>query len=57
MSHDPQTTTTAVGQATVRRMTQFPGPLLRTNAKPAPSKRARLPLYSLIRSFDPVATA
>jgi hypothetical protein len=35
---------TAVGQGTVRRMTQFPVPLLRTNVKPARSKRVRVPL-------------
>ena len=35
---------TAGGQGTVRRMTQFPVPLLRTNAKPARSKRVRVPL-------------
>ena len=37
---------TTVGQGTVRRMTQFkfPVPLLRTNAKPARSKRVRVPL-------------
>ena len=34
----------AVGQGTVRRMTQFPVPLLRTNVKPARSKRVRVPL-------------
>ena len=33
-----------VGQGTVRRMTQFPVPLLRTNVKPARSKRVRVPL-------------
>jgi hypothetical protein len=33
-----------VGQGTVRRMTQFPGPLVRTNVKPARSKRVRVPL-------------
>ena len=32
------------GQGTVRRMTQFPVPLLRTNVKPARSKRVRVPL-------------
>ena len=35
---------TVVGQGTVRRMTQFPVPLLRTNVKPARSKRVRVPL-------------
>ena len=35
---------TAVGHGTVRRMTQFPGPLLRTSVKPARSKRVRVPL-------------
>ena len=35
---------TAVGQGTMRRMTQFPVPLLRTNVKPARSKRVRVPL-------------
>ena len=35
---------TGVGQGTVRRMTQFPVPLLRTNVKPARSKRVRVPL-------------
>ena len=35
---------TVVGQGTVRRMTQFPAPLLRTNVKPARSKRVRVPL-------------
>ena len=32
------------GQGTVRRMTQFPVPLLRTNVNPARSKRVRVPL-------------
>ena len=32
------------GQGMVRRMTQFPAPLLRTNVKPARSKRVRVPL-------------
>jgi hypothetical protein len=35
---------TAVSQGTVRRMTQFPVPLLRTNVKSARSKRVRVPL-------------
>ena len=35
---------TAVDQRKVRRMTQFPVPLLRTNVKPARSKRVRVPL-------------
>ena len=35
---------TAAGQGTERRMTQLPVPLLRTNVKPARSKRARVPL-------------
>ena len=35
---------TAVGQGTVRRTTQFPVPLLRTNVKPARSKSVRVPL-------------
>jgi len=35
---------TGVGQGTVRRMTQFPVPLLRTNVKPARSNRVRVPL-------------
>jgi hypothetical protein len=42
-SHTPPSMT-AVGQGTVRRMTQFPVPLLRTNVKPARSKRVRVPL-------------
>ena len=43
--HTPPSMTT-VGQGTVRRMTQFkfPVPLLRTNVKPARSKRVRVPL-------------
>ena len=40
----PPPSMTAVGQGTVRRMTQFPVPLLRTNVKPARSKRVRVPL-------------
>ena len=35
---------TAVDQGTARRMTQFPVPLLRTNVKPARSRRVRVPL-------------
>ena len=41
--HTPRSMT-AVGQGTVRRTTQFPVPLLRTNVKPARSKRVRVPL-------------
>jgi hypothetical protein len=53
---------TSMGQGTVRRMTQFPVPLLRTNVKPARSNRVRsglspLTMYSLIGSSDPAGTA